>query len=71
MNFGSRALLFATLIATFSTSWAQSEFHLDKYQPQVGRQHDDFTLPTIEDGNPVSLSDYRGKKVVLLHFASW
>jgi len=30
----------------------------------------DFTLPDI-DGNPHSLSDYRGSKVLLLSWASW
>lgn len=30
----------------------------------------DFTLPDL-DGNPHSLSDYRGKKVLLAAFASW
>jgi hypothetical protein len=30
----------------------------------------DFTLPDL-DGNPHSLSDYRGRKVLLLSWASW
>jgi peroxiredoxin len=30
----------------------------------------DFTLPDI-DGKQHSLSDYRGKKVLLLSWASW
>lgn len=30
----------------------------------------DFTLPDM-DGNPHSLSDYRGRKVLLLSWASW
>ena len=38
---------------------------------QVGDRHPDFTLPTISDGKPVSLSDFRGKKVLLIQFASW
>ncbi len=36
----------------------------------VGEAYPDFVLPTLE-GNDVRLSDYRGKKVLLLHFASW
>lgn len=39
--------------------------------PRVGQRHPDFTLPAIRDRNPVSLADYRGKKVLLVHFASW
>ena len=30
----------------------------------------DFAFPTIE-GKTARLSDFRGKKVVLIHFASW
>lgn len=43
----------------------------DKYQPQVGESHRAFVLPDIGSGKPVSLSDYRGSKVLLIHFASW
>ena len=41
------------------------------YAPKVGEKHPDFTLPTIGDRKPVSLSDFRGKKVLLIQFASW
>ncbi|MBC8401583.1 MAG: redoxin domain-containing protein [Candidatus Marinimicrobia bacterium] len=34
---------------------------------EVGTQAPDFTLPD-QDGNPVSLGDYRGKKVLLWFF---
>jgi len=41
------------------------------YAPKVSQRHPDFTLPSIGDRAPVSLSDFRGKKVLLIHFASW
>ena len=41
------------------------------YSLKVGRDHPDFTLPELQTGKPVSLSDFRGKKVLLIHFASW
>ena len=41
------------------------------YAPKVGEKHPDFTLPTIGDRKHVSLSDFRGKKVLLIQFASW
>lgn len=41
------------------------------YAPVVGTRHPDFALPSIADGKPVSLSDFRGKKVLLIQFASW
>lgn len=33
--------------------------------------HPDFILPSIDGDDVIQLSDYRGKKVLLLHFASW
>ena len=41
------------------------------YSPRVGQPHPDFVLPSITDRQPVSLSQFRGKKVLLVHFASW
>jgi hypothetical protein len=41
------------------------------YAPTAGQRHPDFTLPDIRTGKPVSLSGFRGKKVLLIHFASW
>ena len=35
--------------------------------PQVGRPAPDFTLPS-QDGTPVSLSDFRGRWVVLYFY---
>lgn len=35
-----------------------------------GRMYPDFFLPTL-DGGLGRLSDYRGKKILLFHFASW
>ena len=42
-----------------------------RYQPTPGELHPDFILPRIDNGQPVRLSDLRGKKVLLVHFASW
>ena len=41
------------------------------YAPKVGQRHPDFTLPTIGDRAPISLSSFHGKKVLLIQFASW
>ena len=41
------------------------------YSPRVGEAHPDFVLPSIVNGEPVSLSQFRGKKVLLVHFSSW
>ncbi len=36
----------------------------------VGQMYPDFLLPTL-DGKNGKLSDFRGKKVLLINFASW
>ena len=36
----------------------------------VGQMYPDFRLPKL-DGTFGRLSDYRGSKVLLIHFASW
>jgi peroxiredoxin len=41
------------------------------YSPRVGTRHPNFTLPRTDDRSSVSLSDFRGKKVLLIQFASW
>jgi len=43
----------------------------DGYSPRAGQVHPDFILPNIVDNKPVSLSQFRGRKVLLVHFASW
>ena len=35
-----------------------------------GEMYPDFLLPTL-DGEIKRLSDFRGKKILLFHFASW
>ncbi len=37
---------------------------------RVGEMYPDFLLPDL-DGDLRRLSDFRGKKVFLFHFASW
>jgi AhpC/TSA family len=48
-----------------------STLRAQDYRPKVGERHPDFTLPDIQTGKPVSLTDFRGKKVLLIQFASW
>lgn len=51
--------------------WYASAIFGDGYPPRVGERHPDVTLPSIEDGAAVSLSQYRGRKLLLIQFASW
>jgi len=38
---------------------------------EVGRPVPALTLPSIEDGTPLSVADFRGQKVMLHVWASW
>ncbi len=59
-----------TCVALFC-AWVSAAARADTYNPRVGQRHPDFVLSTIADGKPVSLSQFRGKKVLLIQFASW
>ena len=41
------------------------------YSPRVGEAHPDFILPRIDNAEPIRLSHLRGRRVLLVHFASW
>ncbi len=38
---------------------------------EVGQMYPNYVFPSLEDGRPVALTSFRGKKVILHHFASW
>ena len=40
-------------------------------QLQAGKPFPDLVLPSMTDGRPMSLADFRGRKVILQVFASW
>ena len=61
-------LMLAACGMILGSTWCASAA---SYAPKVGEKHPDFTLPKINDGAPVSLSNFRGKKVLLIQFASW
>lgn len=50
--------------------WTSSAL-AEGYGPLVGEFHPDFVLPSLVDRTPISLSQCRGRKVLLIHFASW
>ncbi len=38
---------------------------------EEGRPFPELVLPSMIDGRPMSVADYRGRKVILQVFASW
>ena len=63
------AVVAAFLLPTFD-SGARADPEKLVIGTAEGQQHPDFLLPDL-DGGFLRLSDYRGKKVFLFHFASW
>lgn len=48
--------------------YAQS---LQGAQIEVGKPFPSLLLPSLDDGRPLSLEDFRGRKLVLHIWASW
>ncbi len=48
-------------------------FALFAQEPEfvVGKPAPPLRLPTVEGGPPISLGSFRGRKVLLIEFASW
>jgi len=59
-----------TLIDPDSSIVAVSVPAHSRHLTLVGRQAADFTLPDL-DGNPHSLSEFAGKRRLLVAFATW
>ncbi|MDX6556129.1 MAG: cytochrome c biosis protein CcmG, thiol:disulfide interchange protein DsbE [Miltoncostaeaceae bacterium] len=38
---------------------------------EAGQKGADFSVPSLDDGDPITLADYRGKPLVLNFWASW
>ncbi|MEE9392857.1 MAG: hypothetical protein V3W41_10170 [Planctomycetota bacterium] len=64
---------YIALIAALAFSLANAHAQLTEksYQPVQGEVYPDFVLPSVQNGSRIALSDFRGSKVLLLHFASW
>jgi len=62
--------IFSALLAfsTFAAVLAAQNITPPKTQLKVGDDAPDFTLPDSETNKPVKLSDFKGKKTVVLAF---
>ena len=61
----------ALYLLCLSTLSVSGDYARADYAPKVGSPHPHFVLPRIDNREPVSLAHYRGKKILLVHFASW
>ena len=39
--------------------------------PKPGDPYPSYLLPSLRSGDPLSVAHFRGKKILLLQFASW
>jgi len=60
----------ATLLACSSDRPSRSTMG-SVLKAEAGQPFPGIVLPSLEDGRPASLAQYRGKKVLLHVFASW
>lgn len=70
---GSRKLQCATLVLLSLCMAAPAPVRADELPVvgvNAGEMYPDFLLPTL-DGELHRFSEYRGKKILLFHFASW
>ena len=55
--------------ALFVTSVARAQLPPTGFE--AGQAFSDLVLPSMDDGHPVSLGQFRGQKIILHVFASW
>ncbi len=71
----ARVIMFVNLCLLATSLPSAAQFGPDEpvrpYEPAAGKPHRNFTLPRIDNAEAVTLTQLRGKKVLLIHFASW
>jgi len=62
-------------IALFAVLFAGSQMAAPQDHPssrfKVGQPFPNLVFPSVDNGRPTSIAQYRGKKVLLHIFASW
>ena len=59
------------LLGAIASPAFAGEGEVDFGRARIGEEHPDVRLPTIDGGSWEAISDHRGKKVLLIEFASW
>lgn len=67
----SQAAAVLALVVLLAVSAAPAPAQRLDARFEVGKPFPDLTLPSLEDGTPTSIADFRGKKLLLHVFASW
>ena len=69
MRFAPRTGTLLAVLSALSIVMNLSAF--EAAELKAGEPFPDLVFPSLDGGAPASLSDFRGKKVVLHVFASW
>lgn len=69
MDLRSFCLALPLSLLGVATAGAQSRLPASGFE--VGAPFPPVAFPSLEDGRPMSLADFRGQKVILHVFASW
>ena len=64
-------VLFRIALVAFALMVNSASAQLPTSGFEVGQAFPDMVLPSLDRGRPASLSQFRGKKVILHIFASW
>lgn len=59
------------MLLTFVTGWSGAMRTEADPLIRIGEPFPELVLPGMEDGDPRSITGYRGKKIILHMFASW
>lgn len=62
---------FVAVLAGFLAGPSSSDAQMPSHPFQPGTPFPTLALPSLDDGRPTSVADFRGQKVILHVFASW
>ncbi len=63
--------LASSLALLLSVAPAPAQENLANFAPKDGEVFPEMSFPTLDGDGFASLKDFRGKKVLLMQFASW
>ncbi len=64
-------IILVVVLAIWGLVESRAQSSLQSNGFQVGEPFPDIILPTLEDGSPGSIAQFRGQKILLHIFASW
>jgi hypothetical protein len=66
-----KEILLSTLLASFASAAAVTAAETPVVGREVGQVYPQIVLPSLDGKQPIALSEFRGKKVILIEYASW